>query len=133
MTNTEKLEAIRLACIKANPSILDLTFGCEVITDHRGHSVLVWRWTTDPHGYHAIYRELANGSEFAAYDRELKEILGRKIGLADVIKAMLESYKIVGAQFTKACSLLCCYWECTKDDLRLQSEETVRFIYDILN
>jgi hypothetical protein len=30
MTRTENIEKIRTACIAANPSILDLTFGCEL-------------------------------------------------------------------------------------------------------
>lgn len=43
-TTTEKREAIRLKCIEANPSIMDLVFGCQVRPKNKEGIKKLYKW-----------------------------------------------------------------------------------------
>lgn len=146
----EKLELIRKACIKANPSIMELGFGCEVEwRDEK--ATLTGQVFTDSESkerYYSITPSLKGVDTFSEKDGYWK-ILGRPIRLADVllaIHAQTADRKVTGfwtvvgenGEFAKLmlhegelenCNIA---WNLLKDDLRQQSEETVDFLYDLL-
>lgn len=83
MTTQEKKEFIRLQCIKVNPSILDLVFGCEVKIDGFLSNTIVYVYPPAPDGEKCV--RLADNSQFAVVDLE---IIGREISLADILLAI---------------------------------------------
>lgn len=106
MNYQQKLEAVRQACIKANPEIF--VEGCESgITPCDCH----WHKNYPP-----------NGNKY------------RPIRLADVLLAMdtkLETpfFETVNAWET----FLFIRWDLSKDSLNEQSAETISFLYELLN
>lgn len=134
----EKLETIRQACIKANPSILNLEFGCEIKYDgfegkitnvKEVHPFMV---SFDWYDYRGF-----SSSVYDVYKSGLN-ILGRKIGLADVLLAIenidarikLNRHSSEVKVFASATMFT---WDCSKDDLTQQSEETINFLYEVLH
>lgn len=137
------LEQIREACIKANPEILKLEFGC----------VVQMEGVLTPE---AIIGTLVNEADIvykidtATYHntslKMIKEILGRPIRLADVLLAINHHSWIHDIDVPKVLNLrsdapyqalllvgtLIDKWEKSKDDLTLQSEETIDFIHSVL-
>ena len=134
----EKIETIRQTCIKANPEIVELKFGCEAIVmfgaePYRlkliyqkpiGTWVTLQSHTEDPRTYfHRIWTlkktEVVN---------EKTTIVGRTIRLADVVLAQKEinNDPIPLAQ-------IIAYWNLRTDDLTQQSSECIDFLYDLLN
>ncbi|HEC32990.1 MAG TPA: hypothetical protein ENI63_01890 [Candidatus Kaiserbacteria bacterium] len=86
-----KLKTIRKACIKANESILDLKFGCEVLYKHnlyrlinQGESSRGKKWYT----FLDVKTDLIIGD-----DIKLDEIIGCPITLSDVLLAINHSKK----------------------------------------
>jgi len=154
MTTQEKIEAIRQECIRVNPEIVELKFGC--VLKHHGYPP------------QTIYdrRPTLNGSDFKVFSREGNcflgpsedgeillrnswenqerwRIIGRPITLPDVLLAIQE--KRPGCQILVWSSgafqefvmggfkrLLTPGWNLPADDLTQQSEETIDFIHDLL-
>jgi len=92
MTKQEKLERIRRACIEANPSILNLKFGCEVRFDddeygERGQYGKVCEWGDVTTGTIKLWCGL---SRYVDVDRgKITEVIGRKIGIADILSLLV--------------------------------------------
>lgn len=126
----EHIQAIRAACIKANPEIVELKFGCEIELYDVKQKVISykrnnWRLTTDK-------------SDCKMDASELKEkvtILGRPIRLADVLLAIPRSIRERMEINHSAFGIYSQgheFWNLLKDDLSLQTPETLSFIADLL-
>lgn len=129
----DNIKKIREACIAANPSIKDLVFGCEVKTPYGNITKLVWEtrgksiWLTE---------------EDSRYNLEDLEIIGRPIRLADVLLAIQKKQH---KNITYLVSTFGIFmdshfnfsmkhqWNLLKDDLTLQSPETISFILELLS
>jgi len=106
-------EIIRNACIKANPSILDLVFGCELITGNTALGrVIFLEEKIDKYGTHwkvfcpNMDNDLAEsfGSRIRSYGwkKPLEPdlpIIGRPIRLADIILAIKKKDTDLEAEF----------------------------------
>lgn len=154
MTTQEQIELIRQACIKANESILDLKFGCEVkgLDGFKNEFQGIYLATINQNGTVAIrvsikreghVNRLHRISSFSVGTNEL-EIIGRKIGLADILLTIEKGDEdsIVGKyrQITKDWdapfeSLLLDViekWDKFNDDIDRQSEKTIDFLWSLL-
>jgi len=132
MTTQEKIEAIQAKCIEANPEIVELKFGCEVIIETRGIKLIcvVWRVVNalDGNGVESI-KLLHTEQSVIDWDRRAMEIIGRSIRLADVLLATQKEQRL----FLDNSSVYRGYWNLHKDDLTQQSEETIDFIVGLLD
>lgn len=144
MTHRQALEAVRGKVIAANGDIMKLQFGCELLRGSKpnrhykviedigfaGNENKVWI-NSVPFGSMPLELDkdlIQNGGEF--------EILGRPIRLADVLLA-IPKRKIdsMGGFDISAFSIYLNrteIWFLPKNDLSLQSEETVRFLGEVL-
>lgn len=150
----DKLEYIRQACIKANPSIKDLVFGCQIrqkFSVKKYVHILCEPSKTDE-GDEYIYTTHGHTAEkvyikrYTPTDNYILEIIGRECRLADVLLAMTKVYnerdtiddsrnyhkngKII--PLSDFFAEICCLYNLTQDNLELQSEETRSFIYELL-
>lgn len=139
MTEEQQIEFIRQKCIEANPSIKDLVFGCRIY------------FPAFPNVWHKVLGASGGSIHYFAYDKydshcneSQVEIIGRPIRLADVLLA----YKKYREGFAEPASLSINLWneeirnkavlasvrnwDLKNDDLTLQSEETVKFIWELL-
>ncbi len=132
-----KIETIRRACIAANPSILDLVFGCKVkraLSEGGGFecSVIGLDGNTALVSY-APYQENYEGRH---YDKiEHLEIIGRPIRLADVLLAIKSPFYInaYGQMESMGKDNGGISWDLKHDDLNLQTQKTINFLYDLLS
>lgn len=157
---TPYLENIRNACIKASPEIMELKFGCEVMlllgdyygeigrvvypsgkcTKHKLYKncnedcdikdavSIVTNWDDEP----SEWLLLSNGKDY--------KVLGREIRLADVLLAIKSSpkcdtlweYEVISDLIWGKTNKQIEMWNLRKDSLSEQSEETLKFISDLL-
>lgn len=149
MTNEQK---IKEACIKANPEIMELKFGCEVIvnlsyTDK--HAMITRCLDTQKQMFQWIelpWQEAGIKPEYCT-DKSKMEILGRPIHLADVLLAIdktddswsmscfgyFEQWKVE----TDKPDIYKLYqpnikWNLRKDSLSDQTEQTKQFLAELL-
>lgn len=134
MTKQEAIEIINRACVEANPSIMDLTFGCEVVKSDMHSGVVVGE----------AYEQIAylNYGEMKVFlaPKEQFEILGRPITIADVLVAMAETVHREQVTHLVTCYgdirdthfNLKCSWNLLRDNLSLQSDETLVFLAGLL-
>jgi len=147
-TKHSLIENIRKEVIKANPSILDLVFGCKVfvqnyvtsvtiIEDKRGHvRVEETQYVLDFVGFASRSESLVQFDE-----KHITKILGRTIGIADVLLAIGDEpvnffYYSTGEvrmdYLDKDDKEISIYWNLKNDNLELQPEETLLFINNLL-
>lgn len=157
MSKQEKIEYIRERCIEANPSIKDLILGCEInITDIHfmcskaitasQNPLKVLTVTSDPNVYLILTK--IGIEHFKWRDIDLYcEIIGRPIRLADVLLAIEQEEFASGFTAHPDGELIfndylsddgedgSCSgdWNLIKDDLTLQPQETIDFLYSLLN
>lgn len=139
---------IREACIKANPSIKDLVFGCQIKVE-KGIATI---YEANDQVIEAVqldkpeigYRWAVNKPRETVNDFE---IIGRPIRLADVLLAvklfgrkrvpwMVDEMGFFWARDNDKKVIffgLEKQWDLFKDDLTQQSEETIDFIYELLH
>lgn len=141
MFNNQKIETIRQACIKANPEIVELKFGCEVETLNWG-KVTITQNGDDYVEY--ILPDGTRGDEDTQiyFEKEIQNILGRPIRLADVLLAMegkisndslsLHSGGYRDFLWYQDEKIQINFWNLLKDSLSDQSEETINFLYQLL-
>lgn len=142
MTKPEMIEAIRKACIKANPEIVELKFGCKVKLPGEVIAIFVRdnnSFVTDDK------RRFVDHLGIKPSKFDIKEIIGREIGLADVLMAINKKNGHIGNVYCRDDGVfgileqddeyhnfrLSEKWDLTKP-LTLQSEETIRFIFSLL-
>jgi hypothetical protein len=134
MTN-EKIQLIREKCIAANSEIMQLKFGCEVISGKTQFRILAIK---DGVGlYETDHGTIGDFTRNTIFD----EILGRPIRLADVLLASgCNTYTVPKDRFHSGDLLFSgdwqtggqIVWNLRADDLEKQSEETISFIYELL-
>lgn len=145
MSPQKALEIVREAVIAANPEIMQLGFGCEVAIPELGVCVVTQEMRFDNFQLVPVSKELlplAQGNVFIYYfSREALStlpILGRPIRLADVLLAMEEKglrlwYYETEKNFpNRIVGDVLAHWKLIKDDLSLQSEETIEFLASLL-
>lgn len=146
MTN---LEIIRKACIAANPSILDLKFGCEVKNKKFGYTFFVS--FCDKENEVVVYCPKEFDNQFhhdsiEHFEAGKMEILGRPIRLADVLLAIESQKNVTVLIDSLGCfmtvmpgeqpvfiSALKAQWNLAQDDLTTQSEETLSFLANLFS
>lgn len=151
MTKPEKIEEIRKACILANPEIVELKFGCEVIDkgfNHQNNSKGVFIALAMEDNIFMVYE---NGDVSWAISKSQIEILGRPIRLSDVLLAIERSDKTgwhiySNGEFAqnagynemyleqKICGINESHirWNLLKDSLEDQDEPCLTFLVDLL-
>jgi hypothetical protein len=140
----QKLEAIREACIRYNPSIKDLVFGCKIVHEweHDGKlvSITLIYCFTESGGILNTVAEHDGGRYFIGENIGFK-IIGRDIQLADVLMMFsgqedpkVDSIDCVG-RFERVhkdrIEVLDCKWNLLLP-LHLQEESTISFIYELI-
>lgn len=137
----ENLQKIKDACIKANPEIMELKFGCEVLMQYSAETQIINTPKNEGKWFGITNYETAFNPE------EVKEILGRPIRLADVLLAIhakapenktritLESdgqfiQRLDNGSFTEPWARS--NWNLKDDNLEHQSEECINFIAELL-
>lgn len=133
---TKQKEELRQVIIKANPEIMELKFGCEImcgfskafiITDHNKDTVT------------AFFPTRNSPPDFDFISKSEILILGRPIRLADVLLAyqklkdrhILFSLTSQGGFQIKQGEPSSC-WNLKDDNLDRQSDETQEFLYNLL-
>ncbi len=161
MTTKEQIEFIRQKCIEANPEIMELKFGCRLKDKVDGEEYLFvdWHFNTCPTvlpveaiGKNPFEDECAWQDTIfsmgSVTNEKIKhplgnnestyEIIGRPIRLADVLILLQDSKNLkwrevgIGDPRLLTPILLTSYWDLFKDDLTLQSPETIEFIFNLL-
>lgn len=142
MTNYEKIKA---ACIKANPRLLELSFGCWVdIGEGEPYYTQVLRQLeSNVYSYNQHtnrkYEGMQDVIEFLGnfyYDRtplgEIKEILGHEPELSDVLNVIWNHLPSEKRWIpARVVVLVVSKWDFTKP-VKDQSEELLQFIADLL-
>lgn len=155
MTKQEKLKELEQEIIKANPSILDLKFGC-IIRKNKDHCI-----TSEESEERPIFISISEyGSQFfwAKFDKYEApqaintdefdiEIIGRPIRLSDVLYMFLshaisewsvnssgafERWKYHGEPLMWELKEYGPAWKMNQDDLSLQSEDTIDFLFNLI-
>lgn len=153
------LETIRAACIKANPSILDLTFGCELEIESAEYNIshcLIYDINSNPNNKFVPFDIITSSGRYiptSSMDGHFNnrasgggwKIIGRPIRLADVFLALQGKHGTIGTDYNGYfidCDENCndvkdCkgspIWNLLKDDIREQSPETLSFIAEFIN
>lgn len=112
METKDKIEAIRQKCIEIQPSILDLVFGCEVMTKD---------------GVRKLIGKGCLPTGFSGYEYTI----GRPIRLADVL-LMIDSIGGIEHVNDNLMLIIRVYWDLKNDSLDLQLNSTIDFIYSLL-
>ena len=156
MTNQEKIQFITERCIKANPDIKKLEFGCKIVIN-TPERYAEYKESDDEKTTATVlfYQEVSNFDEndvhFMVWLDEWNEtfdasildetdikIIGRPIRLADVLLAIQqEGWSDQNPMWSEETTLkkkkkLCKKWTLKKDNLQDQSPETIDFIYSLL-
>lgn len=124
MSKQKKISYIRERCIEANPSIKDLVFGCEV-RYYMDSSMIFCTPANEDDYVTAVYTK--NNTLQKIEDIEDYEIIGRPIRLADVLGTVYPD------EITNTHLAIVARWNLKQDDLSLQSQETIDFLYSLLN
>lgn len=124
-----EIQFIREVCIKANPDIRKLDFGCVIKDWKRGTGVIidVQEYEGESDCYDVAYLDLPDmqveRSPMGNWD-----IVGRPVRLADFLYAIEQMKKPVNDlwyKFTKS-------YDLRNDDITLQSDEVVKIIVELL-
>ena len=138
MTRQHKIELIRQACIKANPEIMDLKPGCFVRDFLKGAGIVMGVEKNAGEGdCFNIFCTEGDPEVIWQQPRRDLSVLGRRIGLADVLLAM----EPMGCTTYAVDRLLNFYvdldsndvrWNLRADDLTQQSDECLTFLVVLL-
>lgn len=137
MEHQDKIALIRQKAIKANPEIVELKFGCKVLLNIRKwESQLI----TNEIGWRGNDKTQFQGQDIEFWNDDIREIIGRPVRLADVLLAIEETkpgFLVVAkngrmTQITNEFADILRGWTWAKDDLSLQDEPTINFLYEIL-
>jgi hypothetical protein len=157
MNKEEKIEYIRKACIEANPEIVELKFGCEVIIEDEP-ALIINTFTKGRWGYweiqyqrdimHERYKWKNSRLKGNYLRSEFTKIIGRPIRLSDVLvlvahtvpapksEATLMNEKVMSNKFKlfdQRINGVVSRWEWKDDNLEHQTPETIDFIFNLLN
>jgi len=137
MTDYEKLKHV---IWDANPSILELKFGCEVLEHEIGRGIILDK-PIERNGVVAAYVfDFVDGKpKNLPFMKDKMQILGRDITLADVLLALqkivikdrtylVSSFGIIIDTYFKSYAT----WDLKRDSLDDQSEECKQFLINLL-
>ena len=124
MTHQQKLEAVRQACIKANPEIVELKLGCAYRVPKRSEVFVV---TSE----HVIETIKGMGVKIIGRPPRLADVMLPIGRYEDLIHVTCDGwFCVLGTpvnQFFRRAQ-----WNLRKDSLDEQSEETISFLYELL-
>lgn len=122
-----KLEAVVKKIQEAVPEIMELKFGCVVIYRPPGTDggCRVRFTALSDHGDIGYFTPSVNGNSAERVDQLF--ILGRPIRLADVLVAL------DGEREAKVELVRDDKWDCIHDDLTMQNDELIEWLYEVLN
>ena len=149
------LEYIIEKAVEANPSIKELTFGCEILNKHLNQRLLVTHLSSKGDCINCFYLGESNTTWIwkKYLTEETFEIIGREVRLADILLAIQCVGKNMRFMLTNGGQrdnlLIRCdnifsgksgdeydtetiFWNLKQDDIRLQSPETQLFIARLL-
>lgn len=150
MTHQEKLFFIISKIHEALPEIKELKFGCEFIDKEDGKSyTIVYRNDVENNtgiGKNEVWSVPDYNKGYIADWRlemdEYYEIIGRKIGIADVLlvidrervetRTLMSSPDTITFEKVQFGKTLIGDWDLKNDDITKQSESAVNFLYDLL-
>jgi len=97
-SHQQNLDAVREACVRANPEIAELKWGCEVkhLTGEGLSGTLVGCDDTGQILYVSYARHYPNKTSILHWSREACEVVGREITIGDVLLALGENYAVRG-------------------------------------
>ena len=141
MTTQEKINKIRSECIKVNPEIVELKFGCLVNPDVDSIQFVLM----DCIGGTKVI-EIINDEDVTVFGNpklvEVKKVVGRDIRLADVLYMLDSSGMIIGNSTCSEGEIISLdesetlriigNWNLLDDNLEHQSEECIDFIYQLI-
>jgi hypothetical protein len=138
MTPQEAREIVRQKCIEANPSILDLKFGCRIEDFFKGQAVIVGieKYDGESDCYYSFYDKLPEPHIELSPRNYNWTIIGRKIGIADVLMCIpnigeFDSTKMLNIEMGTVHTVVT-MWNLSNDDLDLQSDEMVLAIAEMM-
>lgn len=144
MTKEQQIKEIREKCIEANPEIVELKFGCFVMTVFKKTKtripVQVCLIDKNYAGNWIVTPWVSGAGTITIKEKDIDEIIGRPIRLADVLLALNKSVSLgcypqyndmllINANDTHKTSG---FWNLLKDSLTEQSEETITFIHQLI-
>lgn len=145
MSKHSLIENIRKEVIKANPSILDLVFGCKVETNIYPSYPITFIVVNKQYKTDVLICIAQNEDDDLRFiSKNDVSILGRTIGIADVLLAIRkipnrnERNKLDFGMNTdtlwigNTISHSSMDWDLKNDNLEFQSEETLKFINNLL-
>lgn len=145
MTTADKLKEIRAACIAANPEIVELKMGCHVLLENGLQLEYIGRIDTHTNQdfiWRTIYSPFATTQWVNKRPDEMEfKIIGRKIGLADVLNAIektdIDILVDSGGDFYEGgydglSNKHGIHWNLQHADLDLQDEPTISFLHSVL-
>lgn len=147
MTKEQNIETIRQACIKANPEIVELKFGCRIEDFMYGQAVIVGieKYKGESDCYYQFYDKIPEPKLNLSPQNFNWTIIGRPIRLADVLLVIPENHSLsigilgyfenwilVEGDTYKLKHFKGIKWNLLKDSLEEQSEETLTFISNLL-
>jgi len=129
-----KYEAVRAKIVEACPELMELSFGCKVTLE--GDWWMVYANTGDSVG-------ICHGSERRfPCKNQIDEILGHPIRLSHVLRAIADEVDSTACMYPDGAFVewdssgydyhILFRYDLTKDDLSLQSPETIDFLFNIL-
>lgn len=129
----EQLQEIRRKCVEANDDIMKLHFGCELLFEVEPQFTKGLYCISRKTGHYIVNEDNIEATILGEYI-----ILGRKLGIADILLAIGSSLKINGlGGFSwfidnEWQDIALPRWNLLEDDITKQSEEALDFIYNLL-
>lgn len=130
MENQNNIKRIKRACIKANPKIMELNFGCEIVFEDITYIVCnvisrkeIEIFNVETHKVRVFDPDFLK--------KKSDDIIGRPIRLADVLLALVAIPRDSSIKDSPEWYAVT-HWVLEDDDLLLQSSETVAFIAELL-
>lgn len=134
MTHHQNIDIIKKACIQANPSIMELGFGCRFFFKGNNNNECIalsskeWKRLTFIISLPHLEPKIDSLNRKELIENNELEILGRPIRLADVLLAYSKKEGWPVLELAQIASM----WSLTKDSLQEQSEETLSFLANLL-
>jgi len=126
-----KLQQIREACIKANPEVMELVFGCEFIEDGRKRLVVGFGKRNPDEVMGVTESGMTSMIYAGGYIKDSCKIIGRPIHLADIVLTWTQSDR-AAIEIPSVLTNLVFHWNLENDNLDNQSKKTINFIHSLL-
>lgn len=133
MNKQSKIQAIREWCILANPSILDLKFGCKTAEYSDKYDLYVGKnEVEDEYYFISIDKIGCEDQQFYVEGTPKPKIIGREITLADIFIAMeIDEDDGSDESLQDKVTTLAYMWNKYEDNLENQEESTLDFLLSL--